>query len=78
MLTESTAFVSPISVVHFEYYNSIEDLKPLLQESEEKIQCIVGNSNLDIPGIIPFGQAQKPGLSDYADSVDTMAFLAAL
>jgi len=78
MLTESPAFVSPISVVHFEYYNSIEDLKPLLQESEEKIQCIVGNSNLDIPGIIPFGQAQKPGLSDYADSVDTMAFLAAL
>ena len=46
MLTESPAFVSPISVVHFEYYNIITDLKPLLEESAEKIQCITGSTDL--------------------------------
>lgn len=78
MLTESPAFVSPISVVHFEYYDALDDLKIRLQESADSIQCIVGSNDLDIPQVIPFGQAQKPGLSDYADSVDTMEFLSGL
>lgn len=78
MLTESPAFVSPISVVHFEYYDSIGDLKLTVQGSAENIQCIVGSQDLDIPEVIPFGQAQKPGLSDYADSIETMEFLARL
>jgi hypothetical protein len=29
-------------------------------------------------GHIPFGAAQKPGLFDYADGVDTMEFLLTL
>jgi hypothetical protein len=76
LLTENKALVSPISVVHFEYYNTETELMPLLSESSEKIQCMVGN--LDAPGTLPFGKAQQPGLTDYADSVDTMAFLADL
>jgi hypothetical protein len=38
----------------------------------EKIQCVVGH------GFIPFGKAQQPELWDYADGVNTMAFLAEL
>nr|MBT4214553.1 acyl-CoA reductase [Bacteroidota bacterium] len=38
----------------------------------EKIQCVVGH------GHIPFGKAQKPALWEYADGVNTMAFLASL
>ena len=75
LLTESPALVSPISVVHFEYYNSLEDVKFILAEAESKIQCVVGKIDTDIQGILSFGQAQKPTLFDYADSVDTMAFL---
>jgi hypothetical protein len=29
------------------------------------------------PGSFPFGQAQYPGVADYADGIDTMEFLAA-
>lgn len=78
LLNESSAFVSPISVVHFEYYKSMEEVKSVLELASEKIQCVVGNSDSGITGVIPFGQAQYPGLSDYADSVDTMKFMAEL
>ena len=58
--------------------NSIEEVKSVIEPASEKIQCIVGNNDLEIEGIISFGQAQYPGLADYADSVDTMEFLAEL
>jgi hypothetical protein len=78
ILTEGKALVSAISVVHYEYYDSIEDVKSVLQEESEKIQCVVGSRKLGIEGTITFGLTQKPSISDYADSVDTMAFLAGL
>ena len=37
-------------------------------QGNDEIQCITGNS------VLPFGKAQSPGLSDYADGVDTMQF----
>ena len=77
MLTESKATVSPISVVHYETYDSLDTLKAYLHENAEKIQCVVGDENI-IPGTINFGHTQEPALLDYADSVDTMAFLTAL
>jgi len=78
LLTKSAAFVSAISVVHFEYFNTLDDVKPLLEDSAEKIQCVVGPANLEIENTVAFGQAQEPGLTDYADSVDTMLFLSKL
>jgi hypothetical protein len=41
----------------------------LLEFIRKNIQAVVGH------GFIPFGNAQKPTLSDYADGVDTMYFL---
>ncbi|MDP5044539.1 MAG: acyl-CoA reductase, partial [Leeuwenhoekiella sp.] len=38
-----------------------------------QIQCIIA-SGFDQKEV-GFGQAQKPNLSDYADGVDTIAFL---
>ncbi|MDR6806448.1 hypothetical protein J2Y45_003640 [Dyadobacter sp. BE34] len=76
LATESEALVSPISVLHYQPYDSIEELKALLRESEEKIQCVVASPQLLLPEALPFGAAQAPGLSDYADGIDTMAFLA--
>jgi hypothetical protein len=77
MLTENHAMVSPISVVHYETYQNIESMKGYLEENSGKIQCVVGDSNL-IQGAIPFGKTQEPELSDYADNVDTMAFLTSI
>ena len=43
-----------------------------LKRDAEHIQAITGKNN------IPFGQVQCPGLSDYADGINTLQFLAAL
>ncbi len=77
MFTESDAIVSPLSVVYYQNYESIPQLVSLLESQREKIQCIVANSD-KFPGSVPFGKAQSPGLNDYADGVDTMAFLSKL
>ncbi len=77
MFTESEAMVSPLSVVYYETYESIPQLTAELADQSEKIQCIVANPE-KITGAILFGQAQSPGLADFADGVDTMAFLASV
>jgi hypothetical protein len=48
-------------------------LNEWLIASNQEIQAIV--SHLDSPNHIPFGNAQTPGLSDYADGVNTLKFL---
>ncbi len=72
-LKEDTSYASPISSVFYEYYANIDDIKQRLGTEHEQIQCIVGNGVTDES--IPFGQTQKPALWDYADNVDTIAFL---
>ncbi|WP_339755465.1 acyl-CoA reductase [Algoriphagus aquimarinus] len=71
LLKESEALVSPISVLFYEVYESIELLNEKLQQLEPKIQCVVGNGDEKVP----FGTAQNPEPWEYADAVDTMAFL---
>lgn len=75
MLKESESFHSPIAVVHYSYYKNQDELKNILDQNSEEIQCIVGHPTAGIQNQIGFGQSQKPGLSDYADGVDVMKFL---
>ena len=72
-LKEDTSYASPISSVFYEYYDDINELTSNLEKDAEQIQCVVSNDLT--PNSIPFGQTQKPKLWDYADNVDTMAFL---
>ncbi len=74
LLTENTAFSSPIAVVHYAFYNSLEEVETELQQHQDQLQCIVGNS----PEYLPFGKSQQPELDDFADGVDTLQFLATL
>ncbi len=74
MLTESESLVSPISVVYYEAYKDQADLKSKLKVHEQKIQCIVSAKGWYKPSA-PFGESQFPSVEDYADGVDTMAFL---
>jgi Acyl-CoA reductase (LuxC) len=71
LLIESDAIFSPISQLHYSFYKNKEDVKKDLYKNND-VQCIVSKTD------IPFGQAQKPALFDYADGVDTMAFLLSL
>ena len=70
VLTEDPSPFSPISQLHYQYYRDQDNLSVALDR--EKIQCIVGK------GGIPFGMAQSPKLTDYADGVDTLRFLQSL
>ncbi len=75
MLKEDQALFSPLSVINFSRYESIEEVKSFLVENETNIQCIVAKAELEIKDSIHFGEAQNPSLDTYADNIDTMRFL---
>lgn len=86
-----TGLVSPISVVYFQTYATQADAAAILTRNADKIQVVASADRGDgqgwftstasaengLPGVA-FGQTQSPSLTDYADGVDTMAFLASL
>ena len=78
VLKGDAALASPVGVLFFEYYNDLKSLEKKLAADKNKIQCIVGKIKSEQLNIIPFGKAQSPDLSDYADEVDTMKFLLGL
>ena len=77
LLREAEPLVSPISVLHYAPYTQEIDLVDQLTDVAGQTQCVVSAGGR-FAGSLPFGQAQSPGVADYADGVDTMAFLAAL
>ncbi|MDW8274129.1 MAG: acyl-CoA reductase [Chitinophagales bacterium] len=74
MLQESEKLHSPVATVYYEFYENRKDLINKLSALKSQIQCVVGNTN----GFIPLGGAQKPSLNDYADEIDTIAFILSL
>ncbi|TDR26119.1 acyl-CoA reductase [Flavobacterium cheniae] len=72
-IKEDTSYASPISSVFYEFYENLEEITTRLNADAEQIQCVV-SKNL-IPNSVAFGQTQQPRLWDYADNVDTLAFL---
>ena len=75
LLKESVDLVSPISVLYYEMYTNLEDLKEKFQLLDSKIQCMVGGASAILPDLVPFGHTQCPAPWDYADRVDTLKFL---
>jgi hypothetical protein len=71
LLTEGKELFSPISQLNFEYYKAGEKPEDALTNNQD-VQCIVGKNH------IPFGRAQQPSLTDYADGVDVLKFLRGL
>jgi hypothetical protein len=69
LLRESEELFSPLSMVHYQYYSSQEEINQYLEKNKENLQAIVGQQ------FIPFGEAQAPKLDDYADGVDVMNWL---
>lgn len=77
LIGENDGFVSPLSMVYYKEYDEPGKLKEMLEPHRGKIQCIAGNNSLD-EQMVPFGETQRPGLSDYADGADVMKFLSRL
>jgi hypothetical protein len=77
LLKKHEGYSSPVGVLYYEYYDDINVLNEKLINERDQIQCIVSGSS-DIKNALPFGTAQRPGLADYADGVDTMKFLTEL
>ncbi|WP_109699491.1 acyl-CoA reductase [Chitinophaga deserti] len=71
LLHENESVFSPLSVLNYSIYRDRAELETQLAGNPD-LQCVVAADR------IPFGQAQSPRLSDYADGVDTAAFFAAL
>lgn len=70
LLSENTSLFTAVSQVNYEVYKNERDLE-LLQNNKD-IQCVIGHI------AIPFGHAQNPQLTDYADGVDIMNFALSL
>lgn len=73
LFKEDSGLSSPISVVYYETYSNLEILQNSLLNKSQEIQCIIGENQEFV-----FGSSQHPNLNDYADGVDTIAFLMSL
>lgn len=69
LLRESEDLHSPLAMIHYHFYKNNEDIRNYLKQHEESIQVVVGK------GKTPFGTAQSPTLTDYADGIDTLKWL---
>ena len=69
ILKEDESIGSPISVINYEFYDSLEEIYPKIEQRSDEIQCIVSRNH------IVFGNSQKPKISDYPDGIDTISFI---
>lgn len=69
LLKESSLLFSPISMIHYHRYSNNEELETILELNKENIQVVIGLNH------VPFGNSQKPVLSDFADGINTMQWL---
>lgn len=67
LLVENQAEFSAVSVLHYSFYDSKSDIL-----FSQDIQGVVGK------GYLPFGSAQNPTLTQFADDVNTIDFLNSL
>ena len=71
LLVEDSSITSPISQLNYEYYSDKATIQKKIHDNEA-VQCVVSDETT------AFGKAQQPGICDYADGVDTVAFLKTL
>ena len=68
LMSENPSPFAAISQIHYQHY----PLGTIPTFNMDEIQCVVGENEL------PFGSLQKPLLAQYADGVDSLAFLSGL
>ncbi len=71
LLIEDEALASPIAQLNYAFYKDVAAVRNKLTE-DDRIQCIVSSED------VRFGEAQCPGIYNFADGVDTISFLLSL
>ena len=71
ILLEDKSMFSRISQLNYEFYTEKTAVMKELNTSTD-LQSIVGD------GFVPFGQSQCPGITEFADGIDTIEFLTSL
>ncbi len=74
LLKENPEMASPISVLHYSYYDDLAEVRTFVNSHADQIQLITAKQPL-LPGTIPFGASQEPNIDDFADGVNTISFL---
>ncbi len=74
LLKEDKNLNSPISVLFYEEYETLDLLNEKLVGIKDNLQVVV-SENDTIKNKVDFGKSQTPRLNDFADSVDVIAFL---
>jgi len=77
-IKEDKSLASPLSLLHYEMYDDIEVLESQLLDISDSWQCAVSKLPSKKINYVPLGDSQKPALSAYADSKDTLSFLSSL
>lgn len=79
LVKEDASFTSPLAVLFYEEYETLQEIEALIEKENENIQCVVSSLNLNLKKAkITFGEGQHPKLWDYADDVNTIKFLEAI
>lgn len=78
ILTENASLQSRIAGLHYEFYDKLDEVESEISRRKDEIQLVAARPGLLRQAALPFGQTQQPQLWDYADGVDTMAFLLSL
>ena len=73
ILRNHSLLATPVSVLHYEFYESKEQIQSEIQSKQSAIQCVIGSQNEICTD--DFGYAQWPSIDSYSDGIDTMKFL---
>ncbi len=74
LLKENPELASPISVLHYSYYDDLADVRTYVNNHADQIQLITAKHTI-LPTAIAFGASQEPNIDDFADGVNTVSFL---
>lgn len=69
LLRETEDLHAPIAMVNYHRYLDKASIVQYLDRHRDRIQCIIGKD------FLPFGSAQQPEIDDFADNINTMAWL---
>lgn len=72
IIKQNTQLHAPVSNLFYETYNDFNQIENYINTHKNEIQTIVGKN------YTPFGAAQFPSITDFADGINTQEFLMAL
>lgn len=76
LLIENKETATGVSVVNYQYYEDLSEVKAFIDSNKENLQITV--SNLPLTNTTHFGKGQQPDIDEFADGVDTMKWLNSL